>query len=100
MLSRIFTPKISFTRFLASTPTLYERVNEIVEKQIRPILQMDGGDISLFDVKDGVMIVELEGACTNCRSKGSTLRNGVLAAVNEQIPEIVGIRQKIDFEDI
>ena len=79
--------------------TLFQRVNDIIEKDIRPFIQQDGGDIELHDIKNGCMIVSLEGACTHCGSKNSTLQYGVLGAVQDQIPEITNIRLKLPFDD-
>lgn len=102
----IKAPKISFNflRFFTDAKkidddNLFRKVDEMIEKEIKPILQADGGDIYLHDIKDGCMVVELHGACSSCPSKNSTLYNGVLGAVNERFPEIVDIRQKLDFED-
>jgi len=79
---------------------LFKKVDEIIEKRIRPVLQADGGDITLHDIKDGCLIVSLDGACTHCSSKKSTLHYGVLGAINDEIPEITDIRLKMDFEDL
>jgi Fe-S cluster biogenesis protein NfuA len=64
-----------------------EKVEEIINK-IRPSLQMDGGDIELIDVKDGVVKVMLKGACGGCPMSTMTLKMGVERAVKEAIPEI------------
>ena len=45
---------------------------------IRPSLQADGGDVQLVDVSDdGVVTVELQGACKGCPMSQMTLANGV-----------------------
>lgn len=56
---------------------------------IRPYLQADGGDVELVDVTDdGVVYVNLVGACGGCPMSQMTLRNGVEAAIKEQVPEV------------
>ena len=99
--SNIFLAKGSFSRFFANAAkkTLYERVDEIIEKQVRPALKADGGDVELHDVKDGIVVVSLQGMCSTCPSAKNTLQNGILGCIQDQIPEIVGIRQALDFED-
>jgi Fe-S cluster biogenesis protein NfuA len=69
------------------------RIQEIIEKQIRPALQSDGGDIELIDVEDGIVKVRLVGACSHCPSSAMTLYQGVEKMLIEQIPEIKGIEQ-------
>lgn len=90
-----------FMRFFAEAvkKTLYERVDEIIEQKVRPALKADGGDVELKDVKDGMVVVTLLGMCSHCPSSRNTLQNGILGIIQDEIPEIVGIRQALDFED-
>ena len=57
-----------------------EEIINNVEKaldEIRPFLMSDGGNIKLLSVKDFVVKVQLEGACTGCSVNQMTLKNGV-----------------------
>lgn len=59
---------------------------------IRPALQADGGDVELVDVTDeGVVQVQLQGACRGCPMSQLTLANGVERVLKEQIPEVVRV---------
>ncbi len=69
------------------------QVQEIIENQIRPALQADGGDIELVDVEDGIVKVRLVGACSHCPSSAMTLYEGVEKMLMEKIPEVKGIEQ-------
>jgi len=65
-----------------------ERVEKALEK-IRPYLQADGGDISLVDItEDMVVRVEMQGACNGCPFSLQTLKAGVEIAVKKEVPEI------------
>ena len=55
---------------------------------IRPVLQADGGDVELVDMKEGVVKVRLIGACSGCPMSTMTLRQGVEQAIRELVPEI------------
>lgn len=68
---------------------LKERVEEALDG-IRPALQADGGDVRLVDIneEDGVVRVELQGACSGCPSAQITLAMGVERAIKEKVPEI------------
>ncbi|MEA1917920.1 MAG: NifU family protein [Campylobacterota bacterium] len=59
-----------------SDEELIEPVKNVIEK-IRPSLALDGGDIDFVNVKDGVVYVQLKGACIGCASSGNTLKYGV-----------------------
>jgi Fe-S cluster biogenesis protein NfuA len=39
---------------------MFERIDEIIQENIRPVLKADRGDIALVDVRDGVVTVSLE----------------------------------------
>ncbi|MFH2012021.1 MAG: NifU family protein [Pseudomonadota bacterium] len=71
-----------------------EKVEEVLNNQIRPSLQADGGDIQLVDVTDGVVKVVLTGACGTCPMSQMTLKMGVEKTLKEKIP---GIKEVISM---
>lgn len=65
-----------------------ERVEKGLEL-VRPYLQADGGDISLVEITDDLVVkVRLEGACGGCPFSIQTLKAGVEQAVRREVPEI------------
>lgn len=72
---------------------MISKIQEIIENQIRPALQSDGGDIELVDVEDGIVKVRLVGACSHCPSSAMTLYEGVEKMLMDKIPEVKGIEQ-------
>ena len=59
---------------------------------IRPSLQADGGDVKLVDVlEEGVVIVELQGACKGCPMSQLTLANGVERILKERVPGVTRV---------
>ena len=60
-------------------------VEQALEK-IRPMLQRDGGDIELVEVKDGVVKVRLTGACKGCPMSQMTLKQGVEKLLLKEVP--------------
>lgn len=61
---------------------------ETALQQIRPALQADGGDVQLVDVSDGVVKVQLTGACGGCPMATMTLKNGIEKILRDQVPEV------------
>ncbi len=57
-----------------------EELLPVVEQclnKVRPMLQNDGGDMKLLKIKDGVVYVQLQGACHGCAASSQTLKYGV-----------------------
>jgi len=76
---------------LAETNELRERVAAALER-IRPAVQMDGGDVQLVDVsEDGVVTVQMMGACGGCPMSMLTLKAGIERIVKSQVPEVTDI---------
>ena len=57
-------------------------------EEIRPFLVSDGGNIKLLSIEEGVVKVQLEGACSGCSVNQMTLKNGVEATIKKYAPEI------------
>lgn len=59
---------------------------------IRPSLQADGGDVRFVDAdEDGVVSVELQGACKGCPMSQMTLANGVERILKERVPGVTKV---------
>ena len=67
-----------------------ERVANVINT-IRPAVQMDGGDIELVDVTDGVVKLRLVGSCHGCPSSMMTLKMGIERAIRAEVPEITSV---------
>ena len=65
-----------------------EKVKAVID-EIRPGLQMDGGDCELVDVSDkGVVKLRLLGACAGCPMSQMTLKMRIEATLKERVPEV------------
>lgn len=58
---------------------------------IRPALQMDGGDIEYVGIEDGVVKVQLTGACDSCSISWLTLKGGVERVLKERVPGVTSV---------
>jgi Fe-S cluster biogenesis protein NfuA len=71
-----------------------EELKIIVEnalQEIRPYLQADGGNITLVDIQDNIVSVQLEGNCLGCSVNQMTLKNGVEATIKRHAPQILQV---------
>ena len=67
--------------------SIQKRVQDALD-EIRPQIQMDGGDVELVSVENQTVKVRLVGHCAGCPMSQMTLKNGVEAHVKERVPEI------------
>ncbi|MBF0295600.1 MAG: NifU family protein [Magnetococcales bacterium] len=68
-----------------------EQVEEVL-KEIRPMLQADGGDVELVDVTpDNVVQVRLRGACGSCPGAMMTLKGGIERIMKARIPAVASV---------
>lgn len=73
-----------------------DRVEKVIER-IRPAVQMDGGDIELVDVTDGIVKLRLVGSCHGCPSSMMTLKAGIERAIQAEVPEVKSV-EAVDVE--
>ncbi len=64
-----------------------EKVEKIIEK-MRPYVQMHGGDVSLVDIKDGIVKLKVSGACAGCGLADMTYNKMLGSMIKEEVPEI------------
>ena len=70
------------------TSTVEGQIIKILETKIRPAVARDGGDIKFKEFKNGIVRVELQGACSGCPSAALTLKQGVQNLLCHYIPEV------------
>ena len=66
-----------------------KRIEEVLDKQVRPSLRADGGEIQVDHLEDGVLYVKLLGQCAGCPSADLTNETLVEAELVKALPEVV-----------
>ena len=67
-----------------------EKILEVINN-IKPYLNMDGGDIEYVKYEDGYVYIKLSGACQNCEYQDYTIYDGIENMIKEEVPEIKGV---------
>ena len=75
-----------------SDDQVFKKVNSIIETDIRPYIEADGGKINLNSVDDGIVYVQLAGACAGCPGAAMTLKGGVERILKMKIPEVKTVK--------
>ncbi|MFO7639514.1 MAG: NifU family protein [bacterium] len=69
-----------------------ESVSKVLNDEVRPKLQADGGDLELVEVtEEGEVRVRLTGACSGCPFSAMTLAFGVERTLKEKVPGVVKV---------
>ena len=67
-------------------------IKELLETRVRPAVANDGGDITFKGFKDGIVYLNMKGACAGCPSSTATLRHGIQNLLRHFIPEVQEVR--------
>ena len=67
------------------------KINTIIEKQISPELQKDGGDITLVDIEGNKVYVKLRGKCSGCKNSTLTLKAFVETSLREAVSKDIEV---------
>lgn len=64
------------------------KIQQILHDYVRPAVEQDGGAISFQKYNEGVVTVELRGACSGCPSSIITLKAGIEGLLKRMVPEV------------
>ena len=67
-------------------------IKDLIETRVRPAVANDGGDITFRGFKDGVVFLDMKGACAGCPSSTATLRHGIQNLLKHYVPDVVEVR--------
>ena len=77
---------------MSENETLYQSVLNVIDKEIKPYIEADGGNIKLKSVDDGVVYVQLSGACAGCPGAVMTLKGGVERILKMKVRDVKEVR--------
>ncbi|QSB44198.1 NifU family protein [Altererythrobacter sp. FM1] len=68
------------------------QINELLETRVRPAVAGDGGDIVYRGYRDGIVHLQMQGACSGCPSSTATLKHGIEGLLKHYVPEVREVR--------
>ena len=84
----------------ATSSTLTERIQFVIESEINPNLAGHGGRVGLIEIIEdqsgAIVVLQFGGGCHGCGMAGVTLKHGIEKTLKEKFPEIVEIRDATD----
>lgn len=71
---------------------IVQQIKEIINTRVRPAVAQDGGDIVFHSFKDGIVYLEMHGACRKCPNSTETLKSGIENMLRHYVPEVQEVR--------
>jgi len=70
---------------------IVDQIKELLETRVRPAVARDGGDIIYRAFREGVVYLQMQGACAGCPSSTATLKYGIENLLKHYIPEVQAV---------
>lgn len=67
---------------------IVKKIKRILNKEIRPVVALDGGDIVFSKYENNIVYVHMKGSCAGCPSSTATLKEGIEKSLVMALPEI------------
>jgi len=67
---------------------LADRVKHVIEMQVNPAIASHGGSVTLIEVRDDVVYLEMMGGCQGCGMAAVTLAQGIRRIIMESVPDV------------
>ena len=77
---------------------LEQQILKLLDEDVRPAIAQDGGDLVFHGFEDGMVKLELIGACGTCPSSTATLHFGIQNLLMEEFDEVEGVEQILSEE--
>ena len=68
------------------------QIRELIETRVQPAVAGDGGNIEYRGFRDGVVYLQMQGACSGCPSSSATLKHGIEGLLKHYVPEVTEVR--------
>ena len=95
---RIDNPNVKPLGSEPPSGALAERVQRVLEEQINPGVASHGGHVSLVDIRENVVFLQMSGGCQGCGMASVTLTQGIKEALQRAVPEVAGVEDVTDHE--
>ena len=67
-------------------------IKDLIETRVRPAVAGDGGDITFKGYKEGIVFLQMKGACSGCPSSTATLQHGIQNLLKHFVPDVTEVR--------
>tara|TARA_Y100000590_G_C15439856_1_gene908439 strand:- start:120 stop:683 length:564 start_codon:yes stop_codon:yes gene_type:complete len=75
---------------------IVKQIKELLDTRVRPAVAMDGGDIIYDSFEEGIVYLQMQGACSGCPSSTATLKSGIENMLKHYVPEVKEVRSVLE----
>ncbi len=72
---------------------LAKKIEDVIEKEVRPMLADDNGDVEIIDIKENLVYVTLTGACATCPGASGTIQYVIEKKLRENVDDSLRVIQ-------
>ena len=72
----------------ANDSDLVRNIKSVLNREIRPVVALDGGDILFHKFENNILYIHMKGACSGCPSSSITLKEGIEVRMKELFKDI------------
>lgn len=84
-------PKAEAIAYSDEEKEIVNQIKELIEMRVRPAVAQDGGDIVFHAFREGIVELEMRGACSGCPSSTATLKHGIENMLKHYVPEVISV---------
>ncbi len=70
---------------------IIDQIQDLIETRVQPAVANDGGNIVYRGYKEGILYLQMQGACAGCPSSTITLKRGIESLIKHYVPEVVSV---------
>ena len=70
---------------------IVKNITEVMEQYVTPAVAQHGGEVNFVSFENGVVTVQLSGACSGCAGSTMTLKHGIEQMMSQLIPEVMAV---------
>ncbi len=71
--------------------SIEEQIQLTIDK-LRPFIRRDGGDVEFVAFEDGIVYINMIGACADCMMMDTTISQGIEVILMEEVPGVIGVK--------
>lgn len=83
--------KVDAVQYEGEEAEIVQKIIELIDKYVKPAVEMDGGNIEFKSFDKGVVAVILQGSCSGCPSSTVTLKSGIEGMLKRMVPEVTEV---------